>query len=190
MVAAAATQVPRCSSSSSSSSLTSLVRKVAMAACRAPNMAALTWETAAQGLPARPKQAAAGHIVGPTPTLTRTTPTSPPRTGTDPSVALGWSTSSSAPSRTTARPTPTRTAQQQQQHRQQGRVSCRPRRAHQPGLRGARTPRAHPLRQLRLRQHLPVARDKEDPSRTLCNACGIYKTNNGIDRPTNGMFPF
>jgi hypothetical protein len=33
-------------------------------------------------------------------------------------------------------------------------------------------------------------RDKEDPSRTLCNACGIYKTNNGIDRPTNGMFPF
>lgn len=33
-------------------------------------------------------------------------------------------------------------------------------------------------------------RDKEDPSRTLCNACGIYKTNNGIDRPTNGLFPF
>lgn len=33
-------------------------------------------------------------------------------------------------------------------------------------------------------------RDKEDPSRTLCNACGIYKTNNAIDRPTNGLFPF
>ena len=32
-------------------------------------------------------------------------------------------------------------------------------------------------------------RDKEDPTRTLCNACGIYKTNNGIDRPTNGLFP-
>jgi hypothetical protein len=33
-------------------------------------------------------------------------------------------------------------------------------------------------------------RDKEDPNRTLCNACGIYKTNNGFDRPTNGLFPF
>lgn len=32
-------------------------------------------------------------------------------------------------------------------------------------------------------------RDKGDPTRTLCNACGIYKTNNGIDRPTNGLFP-
>ena len=31
-------------------------------------------------------------------------------------------------------------------------------------------------------------RDRTDVRRMLCNACGIYKANNGTDRPTNGIF--
>lgn len=31
-------------------------------------------------------------------------------------------------------------------------------------------------------------RDKLEPNRILCNACGIYKATNGIDRPLTGRF--
>lgn len=32
-------------------------------------------------------------------------------------------------------------------------------------------------------------RDKFEPMRTLCNACGIYKATNGVDRLLSGRFP-